>query len=131
MINKYAPEQIPYGVNRYQNETRRLYSVLEKHLHDNQSDYLVGNKCTIADISHIGWVAASSWAGVALDDYPTLKSWHDRMFSRPAVDKGADVPTPRPRKPATAEEEKKKAEEARAWIQQGMKEDAEKQKSRV
>lgn len=45
---QYAPEHIEYGVNRYQNETRRLYGVLDKHLHDTEQDYLVGNKCTVS-----------------------------------------------------------------------------------
>lgn len=51
-FTRYAPEQIEYGINRYQNETRRLYSVLDKHLSDAGSEYLVGDKCTIADIAH-------------------------------------------------------------------------------
>ncbi|RMY00740.1 hypothetical protein D0868_08851 [Hortaea werneckii] len=55
-FTRYAPEQIPYGVNRYQNETRRLYGVLDKHLADSKAEYLVGNKCSIADIAHWGWV---------------------------------------------------------------------------
>ncbi len=49
---RYAPEKIEYGIQRYQNETRRLYSVLEKHLATTKSEYLVGNKCTI------GWKPA-------------------------------------------------------------------------
>ncbi|RMX95001.1 hypothetical protein D0867_13649, partial [Hortaea werneckii] len=53
-FTRYAPEQIPYGVNRYQNETRRLYGVLDKHLADSKAEYLVGNKCSIADIAHWG-----------------------------------------------------------------------------
>ena len=51
-FTRYAPEQIEYGINRYQNETRRLYGVLDKHLSDAGTEYLVGNKCTIADIAH-------------------------------------------------------------------------------
>ena len=51
-FTRYAPEQIEYGINRYQNETRRLYGVLDKHLKDAGTEYLVGNKCTIADIAH-------------------------------------------------------------------------------
>lgn len=47
-FTRYAPEHIEYGVNRYQNETRRLYGVLDKHLANGNKEYLVGNKCTIA-----------------------------------------------------------------------------------
>lgn len=51
-FTRYAPEHIPYGVARYQNETRRLYGVLDKHLQDVGGEWLVGGKCTIADIAH-------------------------------------------------------------------------------
>lgn len=46
-FTRYAPEHIEYGVKRYQNETLRLYGVLDKHLRDSNQDYLVGNKCTV------------------------------------------------------------------------------------
>lgn len=48
---RYAPEKIPYGINRYQNEARRLYRVLDTHLATTKQAYLVGDKCTIADIA--------------------------------------------------------------------------------
>lgn len=50
-FTRYAPEKIEYGMNRYQNETRRLYGVLEKHLKDNNYDYIVANKCTVSHIA--------------------------------------------------------------------------------
>jgi glutathione S-transferase len=53
-FSRYAPERIEYGVNRYVNETRRLYGVLNTHLEKSTSSYLVGDKCTIADIAHWG-----------------------------------------------------------------------------
>lgn len=59
-FTRYAPETIEYGVNRYQNETRRLYGVLNKQLENSTSGYLVGDKCTIADIAHWGWIVSSS-----------------------------------------------------------------------
>lgn len=52
-FTRYAPEHIEYGVNRYQNETRRLYGVLDKHLSSNNIPYLTGDKCTIAGTSLI------------------------------------------------------------------------------
>ncbi|CAI6333090.1 unnamed protein product [Periconia digitata] len=127
---RYAPERIEYGVNRYQNETRRLYGVLDKHLSDNKYEYITGDKCTIADIAHFGWVAAAAWAGVEIDEFPALKEWEDRMAARPALKKGRDVPEKAASKaslkdPAEAE---KRAAEARQWIQAGMKEDAAKSK---
>jgi glutathione S-transferase len=57
-FTRYAPEKIEYGMNRYQNETRRLYGVLNTQLSKSTSGYLVGDKCTIADIAHWGWVVS-------------------------------------------------------------------------
>ncbi|MCJ1307044.1 hypothetical protein MMC25_000690 [Agyrium rufum] len=51
---RYAPEKIKYGIDRYQNETRRLYKVLDTHLGKSSSSYIVGDRCTIADIAHWG-----------------------------------------------------------------------------
>ena len=50
-------EKIEYGINRYKNETRRLYRVLDTHLDKSTSEYIVGDKCTVADISCWGWAA--------------------------------------------------------------------------
>lgn len=58
-FNRYAPERIEYGVNRYVNETRRLYGVLNTQLEKSTSGYLVGDRCTIADIAHWGFVYSS------------------------------------------------------------------------
>ncbi|KAK3697389.1 Glutathione S-transferase 2 [Vermiconidia calcicola] len=87
---RYAADHIDYAVTRYQTELRRLYDVLDKHLQD--KDYLVGNKCTIADIAHWGWITLSRWAGVELSEFPKLKAWEERMLARPAVEKGRHVP---------------------------------------
>ncbi|OBT71344.1 hypothetical protein VF21_09762 [Pseudogymnoascus sp. 05NY08] len=127
-FTNYAPETIEYGINRYQNETRRLYGVLDKHLEKSSSGYLVGDRCTIADIAHIGWISSAAWAGIEIEDFPNLKAWRDKMQARPAVKKGSDVPVPKPKIATTPEEKKKQAEETRAWVQQGMKEDSSKNK---
>lgn len=123
---QYAPEHIEYGVNRYQNETRRLYRVLDTHLANSKADYLVGNKCTIADIAHWGWVAAAGWAGVDINEFPALKAWEDRMWARPALKKGANVPDKYGMKELLADKDRmdKYAADSRKWIQSGMKEDA-------
>ena len=89
---RYAAERIDYAATRYQNEVKRLYGALDKHLKDANSEYLVGNKCTIADIAHWGWITLSRWAGVELTEFPTLKEWEERMLARPAVEKGRHVP---------------------------------------
>ena len=125
---RYAPEKIEYGIQRYQNETRRLYSVLEKHLATTKSEYLVGNKCTIAEIAHWGWVEAGPWAGVELDQFPNLKAWDDRMLARPAVEKGRHVPDPHRMREMMKDKEavERHAKESAKWIQQGQAADAKK-----
>ncbi|EME87886.1 uncharacterized protein MYCFIDRAFT_54955 [Pseudocercospora fijiensis CIRAD86] len=125
---RYAPEKIPYGINRYQNETKRLYAVLDKHLADSKSEYLVGNKCTVADIAHWGWISAAGWAGIDIEPFPHLKAWEERMWARPAVKKGANVPDPYRMKELLADKEamEKHAAESQKWIQAGMKDDASK-----
>ncbi|KAG9203770.1 hypothetical protein G6514_002385 [Epicoccum nigrum] len=127
-FSRYAPERIEYGVNRYLNETRRLYSVMDKHLASNKRPYLVGDKCTIADIAHWGWVAAAGWAGVEIDDFPNLKAWEERMAKRSGVEKGRHVPDPHTIKELLKDKAKMEhhASEARKWVQAGMKADAEK-----
>jgi glutathione S-transferase len=91
-FTRYAPERIEYDVNRYVNETRRLYGVLNTHLERSTSGYLVGDKCTIADIAHWGWITSGFWAGVDIEDIPALQAWSERMLARPAVEKGRHVP---------------------------------------
>lgn len=59
-FTRYAPEKIPYGMSRYQNETRRLYRVMDTTLAKSSSGFLVGDRVTIADIASWGWVASAS-----------------------------------------------------------------------
>lgn len=128
-FNRYAPEKIEYGINRYTNETRRLYSVLEKQLAKSTSGFLVGDRLTIADVAPWGWVSSHTWAGVSLDEFPALHKWLYALLERPGFEKGRHVPT---RHVAfdlaklSAEEMDKKAEETRKWVQSGMQADAKK-----
>ncbi|KAF2455780.1 glutathione S-transferase [Lineolata rhizophorae] len=125
---RYAPETIEYGVNRYQNESRRLYRVLDEHLAEGNKTYLVGEKCTIADISCYGWIAAAGWAGIDIDEFPTLKKWEERMEAREGVRKGSNVPDPFKVKELVKNKAKAEAhaKAGSAWVQQGMKENAQK-----
>ncbi|KAH8812776.1 glutathione S-transferase [Xylogone sp. PMI_703] len=127
-FTRYAPVKIQYGMDRYQNETRRLYGVLDKHLQNSKSGYLVGDRCTIADIAHWGWVTAAFWAGVDLNEFPALKAWEERMLARPAVEKGRHVPEPHTMREMgkNPEEVARHAAETGAWVVQGMKDDAKK-----
>ncbi|RAL64993.1 hypothetical protein DID88_001583 [Monilinia fructigena] len=120
---------IEYGINRYVNETRRLYSVLNAHLEKSTSGYLVGDRCTIADIAHWGWVTSAFYSGVDIEEFPALKAWDERMEKRPAVEKGRHVPDPHSvgdlkKDPDREAKIKAAAEKAREWIQAGMKADA-------
>lgn len=89
---RYAPEKIEYGITRYREETRRLYSVLEKQLSDGR-EYIIG-KYSAADTACIGWIGLHDWAGISIEGLPHLNAWIERMLERPAVKKGLVVPDP-------------------------------------
>jgi glutathione S-transferase len=86
---RYAPEKIPFAIERYQKETRRLYEVLDRRL--GEAEYLAG-PYSIADIAAWPWVSLHGWAGVALDDLPNLERWLRAVGERPAVQRGRAVP---------------------------------------
>ncbi|ROW15508.1 hypothetical protein VPNG_02219 [Cytospora leucostoma] len=128
-FTRYAPEKIPYGISRYQNETRRLYRVLDTALAASEHGFLVGDRVTIADISSWGWVASANWCGVDIDDFPALKKWLEKLLERPGFEKGRHVPKPHKAfelAKASEEEIEKTAAAARAWVQASMKDDAKK-----
>ncbi|WVR07835.1 hypothetical protein IAU60_004878 [Kwoniella sp. DSM 27419] len=112
---RYAPEKIPYGIKRYQDETARLYSVLEDRLKNPESKgWLVGGKYSVADINVFPWVKAYSWAGIDITPFPSVAKWLEAIEARPAVYQGLGVPTRA--KKLTKEEEEEKAKEASKWI---------------
>jgi len=86
---RYAPERIPFAIERYQKETKRLYEVLEKQLEG--KEYLVG-EISIADFATYPWVRAYEWAGVSVDDLPNVRRWLDTMIARPGVQRGMGIP---------------------------------------
>ncbi len=92
---RYAPEPIPYAIERYQKETRRLYEVLERRLAGR--DYLVGDY-SIADIASFTWVSTHEWSGVSLGGLDHVRRWLERIEARPAVQRGLMVPEPLDRK---------------------------------
>jgi len=89
-FRRFAPEQIPYAVDRYTNETARLYGVIDKQLVDHE--WLAADQYTIADIATFPWIARHEWQGQKLEDFPNLKRWYDANWARPAVQKGFEVP---------------------------------------
>lgn len=126
---RYAPEKIQYGIDRYINETRRLYGVLDKHLATSKSGFIVGDHVSIADLTTIGWVIYAGWAGVDINEFPHLKKWEDMMNAREGVKKGSNVPKPLKIKEMLAKDPKQAEEYAKSnskWIMQGMAEDRKK-----
>ncbi len=89
VFHRYFPEKIPSVIARYQNETKRLYTVLDRRLQGR--DYLAGDY-SIADIANWCWVRSHDWAGVAIDDLPDLQAWVERIYARPAVQAGLEKP---------------------------------------
>jgi GST-like protein len=88
---RYAPEKIAYAIERYRNETRRLYAVLDGRLADHE--FLAGTY-SIADVATWPWVSAHAWAGVDVSGLPNLTRWLAAVAARPAVQKGRAVPEP-------------------------------------
>ncbi len=86
---RYFPENLPSVVARYQNETLRLYGVLEARLEERA--YLC-DEYSIADIACWTWVYHHRWAGLTLEGLPRLQEWLDRIDARPAVERGMCVP---------------------------------------
>ncbi|VVT57200.1 uncharacterized protein SAPINGB_P005584 [Magnusiomyces paraingens] len=85
----FAPEKIEYGIKRYTEETRRLYSVLEKQLEDNNTGYLVGNHVSIADITTVGWVGSSFSLGIDVSkEFPAINKWVQRVIDLPGAAAG-------------------------------------------
>jgi len=86
---RYFPEKLPAVISRYQNESRRLFEVLDRHL--KQYEYLAGDY-SIADIANWSWVRIHKWSGVELDGLPNLTRWVQQIATRPACEKGISVP---------------------------------------
>lgn len=88
---RYFPEKIPAAIERYQNEGRRLFEVLDTQLADNQ--YLAGDY-SIADIASWPWARIHEWSGVSIEGLPHLSRWIDEIGERPAVQRGLLSPAP-------------------------------------
>ncbi|WP_437682288.1 glutathione S-transferase family protein [Sorangium sp. So ce131] len=88
---RYAPEKIPFAIDRYQREVRRLFEVLERQLRD--GEYLAG-EYSIADIANWSWVHTHGWSGVSPEGLPNLERWIAAIAARPAVQRGLAVPEP-------------------------------------
>ncbi|MFZ1182015.1 MAG: glutathione S-transferase N-terminal domain-containing protein [Pseudolabrys sp.] len=87
-FRRYAPEQIPYAVERYTNEASRIYRVIDKRL--GEAQYLAGDY-SIADMATYPWLRPHKWQGQDLADFPNLSRWYADMRARPAVQRGLAV----------------------------------------
>ena len=85
----YAPEKLPYAVDRYSNEAKRLYSVMNKRL--GHCRYIGGPDYSIADIAVFPWLRSWKNQGIDWNDHPHLKGWFDEIAARPAVQRGCEV----------------------------------------
>ena len=88
-FRRFAPEKIAYAIDRYTNETKRIYGVMNKRL--SASPYLAGDY-SIADMACYPWIARHEWQTIDLGEFPDLKRWFDGLTARPAVAKGMAVP---------------------------------------
>ncbi|WP_372053716.1 glutathione binding-like protein [Tistrella mobilis] len=88
-FRQYAPEKIPYAIDRYTNEAGRLYNVLDKRL--SETEWVAGDGYSIADIAIFPWIVPHERQGQSFDERPHLKRWYETMKARPAVSTGLDV----------------------------------------
>ena len=103
-FRNYAPEQLPYAVDRYTNEVNRLYGVMDGRLRDRP--FLAGDY-SIADMASFPWVLIWDRLGQSLDDFPHLKRWIEELKARPAVKRGLAVGRDWRTVPATDDEARK------------------------
>ncbi len=99
----YAPEKIEYAVNRYSNEAKRLYGVMDRQLAKHK--FMAGSQYTIADIAIFPWLRSWQNQGIDRADFPHVKTWFDKIAARPAVVRGVDVLASL-RKPITGDKER-------------------------
>ncbi len=87
-FRQYAPEPLPYAVERYTNEANRLYAVLDRRLEGR--DFLAGDY-SIADMATMPWLRRPERQGVEINDYPNVERWRQSILDRPAVERGLQV----------------------------------------
>lgn len=88
-FRQYAPEKIEYAINRYTNEAKRIYGVIDKRLAT--SKFIACHQYTIADMAIFPWLRNWKNQGMELADYPHLQAWFNKLAARPAVQRGIEV----------------------------------------
>jgi len=111
---RYFPEKLQSAIDRYQNESRRLFEVLDRRLAE--SEWLADDY-SIADIANWCWVRTYKWSGVPIEGLPGVRRWMDAMKERPACRRGIEVPIRLPNMADDEEAAKKFAENAQKSLQ--------------
>jgi GSH-dependent disulfide-bond oxidoreductase len=88
-FRKYAPEKVPYAIDRYTNEAARLYWVMDWRL--SETDYFAGDEYSIADMAIYPWLVSHERQGQRLEDFPNLARWYENIATRPAVERALEV----------------------------------------
>ena len=89
-FKRAAKEKVPYAINRYFNECRRLYGVLDSRLAGRE--YIANDEVSIADFCTVPWVFRHDWQEIDLDEFKNVKRWYDNMMQRPALTRGMNLP---------------------------------------
>jgi len=89
-FKRAAKEKVPYAINRYFNECRRLYGVLDSRLAGRE--YIANDEVSIADFCTVPWVFRHDWQEIDLDEFTNVKRWYDDMMQRPALTRGMNLP---------------------------------------
>lgn len=116
---RYFPEKIPAAIARYQNEGRRLFTVLDTQLA--RHEYLAGDY-SIADIANWCWVRTAKWSGIDTESLPNLMRWKAAIAARPAAQRGIMVPEAVQLKPEDGDEVRRFADRARSMVETGRRE---------
>jgi GST-like protein len=104
-FRNYAPEKAPYAITRFENEAHRLYGVLEKRL--TGRDFIAGGDFSIADIMIVCWARTPDRAGIDLDEFPNVARWREKLYARPAFERGMALGAERRSNIATDKEAQK------------------------
>lgn len=88
-FRQYAPDEIPYAIERYTNEAARLYGVMDSRL--SEAEFFAGGEYTIADMAVYPWIVPHENQGQNMDDFPNLKRWYESVKARPAVQRALAV----------------------------------------
>jgi GST-like protein len=105
-FSQYAPEKLPYAINRYVNETNRLYGVLDTRLADRP--FVAGEAYSIADMASYPWIVPYERQGQRLEDFPNLKRWFETIRDRPATVRAYEAGESYRNREATVDEESRK-----------------------